>query len=83
MSAKHIHDGGTGITNFDSHQQALYERAIKKFGGGELYIGVPIKFEPGCGMQALHSSSGRFPNGITRFWKIFEELRLAEKARTA
>ena len=74
-SPKHIHRGGTGVTNFDWRQQPLYEQAIKQFGDKDLSVGVPMAFVPGCGLLALHASSGKFPENMSDFWQIFEALR--------
>ena len=72
---KHIHDGGTCITNFHSKQRFQYERAILEFGCPELSCGLPmLPLRPGEGCMGLHSSTGNFPSHITEFWRIFERL---------
>lgn len=80
MSVKHIHRGGTAITNFSIPQTGIYAEAILRYGKGDLVIGAPMPSMSGEDLSgiclALHSTTpGKFPEDMSEFWSIFDPLR--------
>lgn len=81
---KHIHQGGTAITNFGIEQRPIYEVALKFYGKDDLVIGAPMPSMYGHDLfapcLALHSTTaGQFPEGISDFWAIFTPIRALVK----
>lgn len=80
MAITHIHRGGTAITNFSISDVGVYEEAILRYGKGDLIVGQPMPSMSGVDLSgtclALHSKTpGKFPEGISEFWSIFDALR--------
>lgn len=81
---EHWMSGGTGVTNFEKHLLPIYEAAIKKHGDDSIFIEMrpmhghylmkkPHLRETHC---SLHRKKNR-GEGMTEFWRIFDEEKAA------
>jgi hypothetical protein len=76
MSNHHIHEGGTGVTNFDLDMVDIYIEAVIRSGHKYLVVSDQAfglwRNDPNyC---SLHDLS-KFGESLSKFWCIFEEVK--------